>query len=201
MKKQVVVIHGGHAFFESGDFLDYLKNKKVEVQTFKSKPNKNWRENLEFELGSDFEVFYPEMPNKENARYPEWKIWFEKLVPFLNDEIILVGHSLGGIFLAKYLSENKISKKIKAVFLVAAVFDGDVIGNQVGTFALPSKLDLQTEKIYLYQSKDDPAVPFSAMDNYKKLLPFANCRVFTDRGHFRDEKFPEIVEDIQGLYS
>ena len=50
---------------------------------------------------------------RTNARYEEWKIWFERMIPFLNDNVILVGHSLGGIFFVKYLSENLLPIKSK----------------------------------------------------------------------------------------
>jgi len=30
------------------------------------------------------------MPNKDFADYEEWKVMFEKVVPFLKDEVILV---------------------------------------------------------------------------------------------------------------
>ena len=62
------------------------------------------------------------MPNLINAKYNEWEIIFNKLVPFLNDTIIFIGHSLGGV-LAKYLSENKFPKKILATFLICAPYD------------------------------------------------------------------------------
>ena len=202
MKKQIVIIHGGNAFFPECDYInDYLKKKKVDIETFKSKISNSWKENLELELGPDFEVFCPQMPNKENARYEEWRIWFERLIPFLEDNIILIGHSLGGTFLVKYLSENKFSKSIQAVFLVAPAYDKDMKGDPLGTFALPKKLNLQTEHVYIYQSKDDPAVPSSAISQFKKALPIAIDKTFIDRGHFRDEKFPEIVDDIVNLWS
>src|SRR3989344_9033544 len=100
--------------------------------------------------------------NKTNARFDEWEIWFEKLVPFLHDGVILVGHSLGGTFLTKYLSENQFEKKIKSVFLVAAVYDNHKEGYSLASFTLPKKLNLQTENIYLFHSKDDPLVPLTA---------------------------------------
>jgi hypothetical protein len=40
-------------------------------------------------------MFIPEMPNQDFASYKAWKIWFEKIFSYLNDEgVILIGHSL-----------------------------------------------------------------------------------------------------------
>jgi hypothetical protein len=57
------------------------------------------------------------MPNPMNARYNEWKILFKKIVLLLDDNVILIGHSLGAIFLVKYLSENKFPKKNSGNFI------------------------------------------------------------------------------------
>ena len=65
---------------------------------------------------------YPQMPNKQNADYQAWKIEFEKILPDLDKDSILIGHSLGGIFLAKYLSENKLAQKLDSLHLVAAPY-------------------------------------------------------------------------------
>lgn len=66
------------------------------------------KEKLQEQLGSDFLVYQPQFPNKQNAQYPEWKLFFEKTIAQLEDGLILIGHSLGASFLVKYLSENKI---------------------------------------------------------------------------------------------
>ena len=105
MKKQVVVIHGADTFDTYEDSLKFLRNFEIDsLEYFKGK---NWKTSLQERLGDEFEVISPRMPNTLNAKYLEWKIWFEKLVPLLNEEVILIGHSLGGTFLAKYLAENK----------------------------------------------------------------------------------------------
>jgi predicted alpha/beta hydrolase family esterase len=200
MKKQVVVIHGGDSFETYKEYLDFLRNYKIDIEHERYNTSKNdWKPWLRVALGSEYEVITPRMPNKDNAQFEEWKLWFEKLFSFLNNGVILVGHSLGGIFLAKYLSENEFPKKIKGVFLVGAVYDKDSEGYPTVSFALPEKLNLQTDKIYLYHSKDDPVVPFSALGQYKKALPKAQTRVFEDRKHINQEEFPELVEDILKL--
>jgi len=151
------------------------------------------------ELGEEYEVIIPSMPNSTNAQYVEWKIMFEKMIPFLNDDVMLIGHSLGGSFIAKYLSETKFSKKIGGVFLVAGAFDTDTLGFSLASFSLPEKLDLQTENIFLYQSKDDPVVPFTAMENFIKAFGKAKTRIFEDRKHINTEDFPELLLDIKSL--
>jgi len=199
MKKQVIIIHGGWVFKRYKEYIDYLKRHKID---FKRLKEKDWKETLSDRLGKDFEVILPKMPNPMNARYKEWKIMFEKLFPFFKNNLILLGHSLGGIFLAKYLSENKFPKKIKATFLVAAPYDDKTIKDFLGDFKLPKKLDKfqkQSGKIFLYQSKDDSTVPFADLEKYKKSLPKAEIVIFQKKGHFTQVEFPEIVKHIKKL--
>jgi len=193
MKKQIIIIHGGDAFDAYENYLDYLKNRQIDFEKYRNH-TRDWKATLNDELGRDFEVILPAMPNKQNAKYLEWKIWFEKFISYFEAEVVLIGHSLGGMFLAKYLSENKFSKKIRALFLVAAPY---VYG---ADFILPkdlSKISGQSQKIFIYHSKDDSIVPFDDFTKYQDNLKNAAARVFEDKGHFNQEKFPELVEDIK----
>lgn len=200
MKRQVVVIHGGKTFDSYEEYIDSLKTREVDIESFKIK--KDWKDNLQNSLGDYFEVIQPRMPNGNNAQYIEWKIWFERLAQFLNDEVIFVGHSLGGIFLAKYLSENDFSKKIKATFLVATPFDVTDMNETLGKFKLPPSLEKfknQGGRIYLVNSKDDEVVPFSNCMSYQKVLPNSRAMIFEGRQHFNQEDFPEIVAEIKNI--
>jgi len=194
-KQQILIIHGGNVNKSYDDYLEFLKNYKIDLNKVK---NGGWKDYLQDELGDDYEIIFPQMENYHNAKYNEWKIWFEKFFPFLKDSLILIGGSLGGIFLAKYLSENDFPVKIKAVFLIAAPFDNGYLGD----FALPSsleKLEKQSEKIFLYHSKDDPSVPFADMEKYAQKLPAAEKVIFEDKGHFVLKEFPEFIEKIKKL--
>ncbi len=191
MKKQVIVIHGGETFGTYNEYLAFLGSFIIEnLDHFRKK---RWQDSLQEKLGDDFDVILPQMPNKINAKYSEWKIWFEKLIPFFDQNVILMGKSLGGIFLAKYLSENKFPKNIQATFLVAAPYDTE------GSEWSLEKFQEQGGHIYLYQSKDDPVVPFANVEKYKKQLPNAEIVMFEDRGHFSQSEFPEIVEAIKNF--
>lgn len=198
MKKQVVVIHGGGTFASHEAWMSYLKNATVDIDL---EQGVGWKRNLPNLLGEEYEVILPTMPNKQNSQYEEWRIWFEHFIPFLKDGVIIVGHSLGAMFIAKYLSENEFPRKIKATFLIAAPFEGTKENNLL-LFALPASLDTFKKRggeIFLFHSKDDSVVPFSELEKYREALPDAHVVIFEDRGHFNLEQFPEIVEAIKGL--
>jgi len=199
MKQQLVVIGGGDTFRRYKEYISYLKNIKFNLKGLKAK---RWKEALPKILSPKLDVLAMRMPNPANAKYKEWKIMFDKLLPFLKNNVILLGHSLGGIFLAKYLSENKFPKKIKATFLVSAPFDAKDADYTLGDFKLPRKLNkLQTQggQIFLYHSKDDKIVPFADLEKYKNSLPEAKITAFKDRGHFDQINFPELIKDIKSL--
>lgn len=199
-KQQVLIIHGGTTFKTHEDYIHFLESYDLALE--KLTPKKDWKDSLQAELGEGFEVFQPRMPNGSNAQYQEWKLWFNKILSLLDDNVILVGHSLGGIFLAKYLSEEFSSKKVKAIFLIAAPFDDTGITESLGSFTLVKSFDMfkkQTEKIFLYFSKDDAVAPFVHAKKYLENLPEATLRIFEDRGHFKQANFPELVQDIKNL--
>ena len=198
MKRQVLVIHGADSFANYEDYLTYLKDYDFGFEDLFSK---NWKNFLQEKLGQEYRVIQPRMPNESNAKYVEWKIWFEKVFPFLMDDLVLVGHSTGGTFLTKYLSENRFPNKIKAVFLVAPPFNVDQ-GRALVEFVLPKslkKFEGQAGKVFIYHSKDDPVVDFGELFKYKKALLTAEIKVFDKRKHFSEQDFPEIIKDIKNL--
>lgn len=198
MKQQIFSIHGGNAFETYEEYLADLKQKEVSIEGTRFM---DWKGNLQKVLGDSYEVILPRMPNSQNARYAEWKIWFEKFVPLFEENIIFIGHSLGGIFLAKYLSEEKYPKKIRATLLVATPYNAPNDHPYVDFNILTDLSGLQEQggEIILYHSKDDQVVPFSNFQRYQKELTTAAVRIFTDRQHFNGADFSELISDIQNL--
>lgn len=195
MKRQIFAIHGGESFETYEDFLSTISGWTL---TLSDISKQGWSRTLGAAL-PDFDCYRPQMPNSLNARYDAWKIWFDKLVPEMHDGVVLVGHSLGGIFLAKYLAENDLGKKVSSLHLVAACFDPHASG-YIADFVLPASLDKvpeQVSQIFLYASTDDTVVPFSDAESYQKAFPSATLMRFSDRGHFNQETFPELVANIK----
>lgn len=198
MKRQVVFIHGGDSFTKPEDFHAHLK--QVPLRNLPGKQSSiHFAQTLPMDLGDDFEVFMPSMPNKQNADYEEWAIWFERHFDYLSDDVALVGWSLGGMFLAKYLSEKQVPFKIGKVVLLAAPFGvfENIDGNDCGNFQFDPKilknLPNNAQNIFILHSDDDFVVPVSAATLYKNALPEAKLILFSDKNHFLTPTFTELL--------
>lgn len=199
-RSHIFLIHGGETFRNRKDYLRYLKTRTVSLEKRKS-----WSgEYLDKKLGKKFEIIRPQMPLKEHAQYEDWKIHFERFFPALRQDLILIGNSLGGIFLAKYLSENKPPKRLKAVYLICPPFDDSLPGEDlVGGFTLKSdlsQLEKSTKNLFLMFSEDDDVVPPVHAEKYRKKLPTATIKIYKGKnGHFFVPTFPELVRSIESL--
>lgn len=203
MKKQVFYVHGGDSFNKQEDFLQYLQTKTIrDLPTIAQA--KSWKNTVPVDLGPDYEVFMPEMPNRHNAHYEEWKIWFERHFEYLRDEIILVGCSLGAMFLAKYLAENTPPFKIAKLYLLAGP-GGDwplqPDGNDCSSFKFTAhdvdNISKTAVNIEIWHSEDDFLVPIEEAYWYQKHLPEAKLRLFKDKNHFLLPDLPELIADIK----
>jgi len=197
-KIQIFIIHGGMTFKNKKDYLHFLKTRELSIEE-----KIRWTDEfLKRNLGQNFEIIRPRMPLQDNAKYEEWKIHFENYFPQLQNNIILIGSSLGGIFLAKYLSENKFPKKILSTYLICPPFDNTLSGEDlVGGFKLKADLSLlekNSQNLYLMFSKDDDVVPVTHAEKFKKKLKNANFIIYESKnGHFKISEFPEIVKMIK----
>jgi uncharacterized protein len=197
-RPQIVVIGGGDSFATYDQYLNYWKTRPATLDNFRYRPD--WKYSLPADLGSDFETLVPTMPNRDNAVYLEWQIWFERLLPFLKSDVVLIGHSLGGSFLAKYLSENIFPVRIKALFLVAAAHKNTTDCGEFVKLVNLAKVNEQCPRVFLYHSQDDQVVPFSELAVYACELPKAETKIFADRGHFKQPHFPELIEELKKLF-
>lgn len=197
-KPQILLVHGGMTFKNKKDFLFFLKNRKISID----KKIRWYDSYLDKQLGSRFEIIRPAMPLKENAKYKDWKIHFERYLPYLRNDLVLIGGSLGGVFLAKYLSEHKFPKRVRSVYLVCPPFDNTLSGEDLlGGFKLKSNLTLlekNSKNLYLLFSEDDDVVTVNHAEKYRKKLEKAQIIVYESKnGHFKISEFPEIVRMIK----
>lgn len=191
-KQQVCIIGGGMAFDSDADFRRWLADLELDYNRLFY--DTDWKSWLAEQL-PDRDVLQPSMPNKQNAKYADWATYFNKIVNFLLPDAILIGHSLGGIFLAKYFSENPPSEKFAKIILIAAPYD-DEATESLGDFKLTSaaKLADAAKETHLFHSKDDPIVPFTELAKYQQDLPQAQTHIFKDKAHFNQFEFPGLLD-------
>jgi predicted alpha/beta hydrolase family esterase len=181
VKRQVVFIHGGgqEAFEE---------DKKLATS-------------LQDVLGASYDVRYPEMPDADSPEYEAWKERIAKELATLDGEGILVGHSLGGSILLKFLSEENVENPVAGLFLIAVPFWG-AADWEVSEYALQdgfaSKLPRELP-VFLYHSRDDDVVPFAHLALYTEKLAQPTIREFDGRGHQFNDDLTEVARDIQRL--
>ena len=154
-------------------------------------------------LGSEYKVIHPAMPNPEAA--PDYALWKAKLgkeLGKLKEGVILVGHSLGGAVLLKYLTEGPFENPIAGMFLVSAPFWGGDENWQCEPFTLPKNFARNLPKIpkmFLYHSREDEIVPFAHLALYSDQLPQATVRKLDGDEHVFRRGLPRLVEDIKGF--
>ena len=201
-KDQIFLIHGGMTFRNRPDYLAFLKNRPISIEK-KLSWSAEW---LDKKLGQEYDIIRPRMPLQDYAHYEDWLIHFERFIPLLKNNIILIGSSLGGIFLAKYLSENNFPKRIRGVFLVGPPFDDTLEGEDLtGGFKLKadlSRLEKSTKNLYLLFSEGDDVVPVAHAEKYQAKLPSAQVIIYKNKGgHFRVAEFTELVKIIRDIKS
>lgn len=199
MKKQILFIHGGYTFGSRKDYLNFLKSYELDPY----RKRNYWINWIAKKLGSKYELLNSDMPCEKNAQYEDWKIWFEKYIPFIKDKSpIIIGHSLGAIFLLKYFSENNFPKKVSQLHLISpAIFDDGLGLEKLSTFKSDIKKIVKIEKkckeLHLWHSKDDNVCLFKNSEIIKKNISSAIFHIFEDRGHFKQPTFPEVLKVIR----
>jgi predicted alpha/beta hydrolase family esterase len=193
---QVVFIDGGMTFSSREDYLEFLKNREVSVQD-----EKTWSDGSYLEESLENEVVRVDMPCRHNAKYEEWRITFENYIGLLSDQVILVGLSLGGTFLAKYLSENEFPEEIVSTYLIGAPYDDDLSEEELaGGFTIKPDLSLLEEncnELTLMFSKDDDVVPVGHADKFRERLSDPEIITYESKnGHFQVREFPELIAKI-----
>ncbi len=158
-------------------------------------------ESLGRELGPDYEIRYPRMPNEDDPSYAAWKATIEREFATLRDGSILVGHSVGATILVNALAEQPAERKFGAIFLIAAPFVGE--GGWPGEdLKTPSDLGARLPPgvpIHFYHGLDDETAPPSHAELYARAVPQARVHRLPGRNHQLDNDLREVSAAIRSL--
>lgn len=141
----------------------------------------------------------PEMPEPYNPDYEKWKEVFEKFK--IDEHTVLIGHSCGGGFIVKYLSENNI--KVSKVVLVAPWINSgkeDDVPMFDNLQIDPDLIDKTTGVTILSSSDDDRAIK-NSIDVLRDVIKNIKVLEFENYGHFclgdmKTREFPELLKEV-----
>lgn len=175
---------------------------KEEYDAAPERSGEHWYPWLKKELEvKGFEVQTPEMPVPYDPNYEKWKSTFEQF--HIDEDTVLSGHSCGGGFLLRWLSEH--NTKVGQLILVAPWIDptGELgQRNDFFDFEIDHNLVSKTVNgIIVFYSTDDDEVVLKSVDKIKATISDIKIREFTDKGHFTTgdgvSEFPELLEEIK----
>lgn len=125
--------------------------------------------------------------------YQQWRSEIERFPIF--EDSILVGHSCGGGFLLRWLSETK--RKVARTVLVAPWLDPKRYKTQeFFDFEIDPKLASRID-VHLLESSNDAKDIQDSIGQIRAVLPGINYHLFENYGHFcysdmQTTEFPEL---------
>lgn len=169
--------------------------------TFPSCSNYHWFPWLQKQLlVKDIKADTPEVPM---AFDPQWELWCKEVERFeMTPDTMLVGHSCGGGFWVRYLSEHK-DLKVGKVILVAPSLGlswGPGGEKFFEGFTIDPELVSRTKGVTIFASdNDDPAILQAVKEIREKVLGITYKEFHL--GHFthkdmQTNEFPELLEEL-----
>lgn len=186
--KTAIIIHG-------------MPSKEEYFETGSCSSKHHWLPWMKFNLeAKSVSTKTPEMPEPYEPNYENWKAVFEQL--HIDEETVLIGHSCGGGFLVRWLSENTIS--VGKVILVAPWMDPSHEEKELVTdffdFTIDPTLVEKTKGITIFISDDDDVPMLKTVELLKEKISELKIVEFVGKGHFVEgdmgtNEFPELLKE------
>jgi len=165
-----------------------------------SMSNAHWLPWLQGQLlKHDIETATPEVPY---SFAPEWDRWVNEVERFdIGPETMLIGHSTGGGFWVRYLTEHpelKVDKVILVAPWINSRHEDDI---DFFSFELNPKVTEQAQKFLIIGSDNDGEDVTNSVNFLREKLPGVAYREFKGYGHFTwksmdSTEFPELLEEL-----
>lgn len=142
-----------------------------------------------------------EIPTPWQPRYALWKKELERFE--LTPETMLVGHSCGGGFLLRYLSEHKDLRVGKVVLVAPWTNPSNNPHSDTAdffNFSIDRDLVSRTGGVSVFYSKNDDESVLKTIDLIRENIDQATYQEFANKGHFclsdlGTVEFPELLEE------
>lgn len=184
-----------------------MKHQLLFIQGGGAGAHDEWDEklvdSLRNELGPDYDIRYPQMPNEDDPSYAGWKPTLEKELAALEDGGILIGHSVGGTMLVNTVAEQPTKRAFGALFLVAAPFVGDG-GWSSDELKFPPDLGPrlpQDVPVHIFYGLEDEIAPPSHAELYARAVRQSRAHRLPGRDHQVNDDMSEVAAAIKSLVS
>jgi len=180
------------------------------IHCWEGYPNYCWYPKIKKDLEEKgFTVSVPEMPRTDLPKFSAWLQKLKETIGNPDEDLFLVGHSLGCITILKYLESLENDKKIGGAVLVAGFTDNLGFKEIANFFEEPvnlEKIKNRCKKFVAIHSDNDPYVSLKYGDEFKNKLN-AELIIKHNMGHFSGEieneesctDLPDVVSSISAI--
>jgi hypothetical protein len=164
--------------------------------------NQHWIPWLQKQLlMRDIAAYAPDVPL---AFKPDYEIWRREAERYdIGPETLLIGHSTGGGFWVRWLSEHP-DVRVGKVVLVAPWLDPNNIKKTTFfDFEVDPQLVSRTQGVTIFNSIDDFQGIHWSVEALRQTVPGIKYREFEGYGHFcietmHTQAFPELLAEVLG---
>lgn len=147
------------------------------------------------------EVICPDLPSADEPNPEEWTKTLIEEVGVIDDETIIVGHSIGAVTALRFLEAAEARSTPKGVVLVSPPW---MIKSETFQGFFLSELDFdvlmwKASRFVVIHSHDDKKIPFDHAKKYADVLHARLIERNEGEGHFLGERYPVILETIEKL--
>lgn len=165
------------------------KSRVVMIHCWGGSPQYCWYPQAQRTLeAAGFAVAVPEMPDTEHPKFSDWMDTLHKAVGEPDEQLYLIGHSLGCITILQYLQSLPAGARIGGAVLVAGFSQplGKKYAEVDPFFATPidpKTVNSHVGRIVAIHSDNDPHVPLAHGDIFERYFG-AELIVKHSMGHF-----------------
>lgn len=181
--------------------------KAIIIHCWEGYPEYCWYPSVKKELeNKGFEVVVPVFPDTDLPKLDKWLPKLKEVIGEPDEDIYLIGHSIGCITILRYLESLSEGQKIGGAVFVAGYIGNlgfDELKNFFTTSVNFEEIKKHCDKFVAIHSDNDPYVSLEHGDTFKDKLN-AELVIKHNMGHFsgeiEDEKscteLPDVVEAI-----
>ena len=159
-----------------------------------------------FAESKNIPVLFYAFPVAGDISYLDWKDMFESnILPYLSEDTVMIGHSLGCGFWQKYMTENNINTPIKEVVFVSPAVKSRGIARIEDFFKTPfiyENVKKSANKFTIIAGKKDEYIDSSLFEFLADKID-AKLFLYEDMDHMSQGKYsnhPELISYLKKNY-